>query len=159
MFVYLLLRDVSRYMYSGPMSNRGIPQETNISVSCLQQGRVCSNYIVLSGKAKNFKDILTKLVTHNRTFESERRRNYKSKGLHQVQSQDERLHVVEKQSPAKRHWTDPNPFIAQKWSADDDEVRIQVFRVWPYLWISDSTWRIFCCFEEILLVHSTGKCM
>jgi len=56
------------------MSNRGVPQETNFSLSCLQKGKVCPNYILLSRKAKHFENILTKLVTHERTLESGRRR-------------------------------------------------------------------------------------
>lgn len=44
------------------------------SVVCLQRSRFCPNYIFLSGKVKQFKNILTKLVTHKRTLESERRR-------------------------------------------------------------------------------------
>lgn len=44
------------------------------SVVCLQRSRFCPNYIFLSGKVKHFKNILTKLVTHKRTLESERRR-------------------------------------------------------------------------------------
>lgn len=44
------------------------------SVACLQRGRFCPNYVFLSGKVKSFKNILTKLVTHKRTLESERRK-------------------------------------------------------------------------------------
>lgn len=72
--VYLSLRDISRYVYSGPMSNRRVPQETYFPVSCLQEGRVCPSSILLSGKVKHFKNMLTKLVTHKRTLESERRK-------------------------------------------------------------------------------------
>lgn len=61
-------------MYTGPISNTEYLKKLIFSVVCLQRGRFCPNYIFLSGKVKHFKNILTKLVTHKRTLESERRK-------------------------------------------------------------------------------------
>lgn len=172
MSAYLSLRDVR---YSGPMSSRGVPPEIHFSINCLQEGRICPNCILLSRKVKHFKNILTKLVTHKRTLQSKGRRkgliiiNYKSKGLHQLQSKTklekkprwEGLHVVEKLSSAKGHWEDPNLCIAPKWSEEDDEVRIQVFLVLPMpmniLFCLKNilpVWRKYCSFIEFESVQN-----
>lgn len=137
------------------MSNRKVPQETYFPVSCLQEGRVCPNYILLSWKVKHFKNILTKLVTHKRNLESERRKaliiinqmdstNFRTKL--EKKPRWERLHVVEKLSPAKGHLEDPNPCITQKWTGEDDEVKMQVFLVLPM------PLSILLCLKNILLV-------
>lgn len=58
----------------GPYQIQKYLKKLIFSVVCLQRGRFCPNYIFLSGKVKHFKNILTKLVTHKRTLESERRK-------------------------------------------------------------------------------------